>query len=208
MKNKLVDDVADYYSRRLAEHGATAKGVDWNGEESQQIRFEQMLKILPTSKEQEFTVADIGCGYGAFAQFLTKSYPQAIYRGYDVSEEMVSEASRQLSNMENANAFHGRMLTEKSDFCVASGIFSVKLESKNTDWLEYIYETLDHLNTMSLEGFAFNCLTSYSEAHLMKGKLYYADPLLLFDYCKRKFSRNVALLHDYELYEFTILVRK
>jgi hypothetical protein len=26
--------------------------------------------------------------------------------------------------------------------------------------------------------------------------------------CKRRFSRNVALLHDYDLYEFTVLVRK
>jgi hypothetical protein len=30
----------------------------------------------------------------------------------------------------------------------------------------------------------------------------------LFDLCKRRYSRNVALLHDYEIYEFTILVRK
>ena len=38
--------------------------------------------------------------------------------------------------------------------------------------------------------------------------LYYADPCALFDYCKRSFSRNVALLHDYEIYDFTLLVRK
>ncbi|MBC7939785.1 MAG: class I SAM-dependent methyltransferase, partial [Chitinophagaceae bacterium] len=37
---------------------------------------------------------------------------------------------------------------------------------------------------------------------------YYPDPLDLFDVCKRRFSRNVALLHDYGLYAFTILVRK
>ncbi|HAW53355.1 MAG TPA: SAM-dependent methyltransferase, partial [Flavobacteriales bacterium] len=38
--------------------------------------------------------------------------------------------------------------------------------------------------------------------------LYYGDPCFFFDYCKRNFSRNVALLHDYNLYDFTILVRK
>jgi len=42
----------------------------------------------------------------------------------------------------------------------------------------------------------------------MREDLYYADPCFIFDYCKRNFSRNVALLHDYELYEFTIIVRK
>jgi hypothetical protein len=57
-------------------------------------------------------------------------------------------------------------------------------------------------------GFAFNCLTAYSDAHKMQSYLYYADPCRLFDLCKRRYSRNVALLHDYGLYEFTILVRK
>jgi hypothetical protein len=42
----------------------------------------------------------------------------------------------------------------------------------------------------------------------MKPHLYYADPCDLFDLCKRRFSPQVTLLHDYGLYEFTILVRK
>jgi hypothetical protein len=42
----------------------------------------------------------------------------------------------------------------------------------------------------------------------MRPDLYYADPLFLFDYCKTKFSTLVSLIHDYPLYEFTILVRK
>jgi len=51
-------------------------------------------------------------------------------------------------------------------------------------------------------------LTKYSDREYMKEYLYYADPLFIFDYCKRNFSKKVALIHDYELYEFTILVRK
>jgi hypothetical protein len=50
-------------------------------------------------------------------------------------------------------------------------------------------------------------LTKYSDADRMRGDLYYGDPAFFFDHCKRSFSRNVALLHDYGLYEFTILVR-
>ena len=42
----------------------------------------------------------------------------------------------------------------------------------------------------------------------MRGHLYYADPASVFDLCMRRYSRHVALLHDYGLYEFTILVRK
>ena len=42
----------------------------------------------------------------------------------------------------------------------------------------------------------------------MRSDLFYSDPCNLFDICKRKYSRNVALLHDYGLHEFTIIVRK
>jgi hypothetical protein len=42
----------------------------------------------------------------------------------------------------------------------------------------------------------------------MRADLFYADPCVYFDLCKRRYSRQVALLHDYGLYEFTLIVRK
>ena len=63
------------------------------------------------------------------------------------------------------------------------------------------------MRALSRRGFAFNMLTSYSDADRMRSDLHYGDPAAYFDLCKRRFSRNVALLHDYELYEFTIVVR-
>jgi hypothetical protein len=84
----------------------------------------------------------------------------------------------------------------------------VRLGENDGDWLKYIEDTLDILNQTSKKGFAFNCLTSYSDEDKKRDYLYYADPCMLFDICKKKYSRNVSLLHDYGLYEFTILVRK
>ena len=95
-----------------------------------------------------------------------------------------------------------------SDYAVASGIFNVRLGRADADWKAYLTDSLDTLDRTSDKGFAFNCLTSYSDADKMRGYLYYADPCEIFDLCKRRYSRNVALLHDYDLYEFTILVTK
>ena len=67
--------------------------------------------------------------------------------------------------------------------------------------------TLETLAELSIRGFAFNMLTSYSDTDKMRPDLYYGDPAFFFDHCKRRYSRNVALLHDYGLYEFTIIVR-
>jgi hypothetical protein len=45
-QTKLLDEVATYYAEKLAEHGDTPRGVDWNGEESQIFRFAQLCKII------------------------------------------------------------------------------------------------------------------------------------------------------------------
>ena len=45
-------------------------------------------------------------------------------------------------------------------------------------------KTLDEMDAGSRRGFAFNCLTSYSDAERMQDYLYYADPRVLFDHCK------------------------
>jgi hypothetical protein len=42
----------------------------------------------------------------------------------------------------------------------------------------------------------------------MRPELWYPDPAWAFDLCKRRYSKEVALLHDYGLYEFTMLVRR
>jgi hypothetical protein len=94
------------------------------------------------------------------------------------------------------------------DYTVASGIFNIRFGCDDESWLKYILETLSSMNEKSRDGFAFNILTKYSDREFMKPELYYADPAYLFDYCKKNFSRNVALLHDYDQYDFTIIVRK
>ncbi len=96
----------------------------------------------------------------------------------------------------------------KTEYIIASGIFNVKLNHNETEWLHYILSTLEVMNKKSTKGFSFNLLAKYSDKEYMRDDLYYADPLFLFDFCKRNFSKNVALLHDYNLYEFTILVKK
>ena len=139
-------------------------------------------------------------------EFLDGKGVEFQYLGFDISEEMV----------ENAKELYGdkyrftTSLTEIDifDYAIANGIFNVRLDCSEEDWIKYILKTLNDLNARSKRGFSFNVLTKYSEREYMRDYLYYADTTLLFDYCKKNFSRNVALLHDYDLYEFTIIVRK
>lgn len=205
-KINLLTEVADYYSEKLALHGDTPKGVDWNGEDSQTLRFEQLCKLI--NGQDQFSLNDLGCGYGALHGFLGSRFSRFSYLGIDVSESMVLSAQQRYQGADNARFVLSNEPDRIADYGVASGIFNVRLGRSDAEWREYVEATLDILDRTSRFGFSFNCLTSYSHAEKMRDYLYYADPCALFDLCKRRYSRNVALLHDYGLYEFTILVRK
>jgi SAM-dependent methyltransferase len=202
----LLSEVANYYSEKLAQHGETPRGVDWNGEESQTLRFEQLSKIVTTP--DAFSLNDLGCGYGALFDFLNIHHPAISYLGVDVSEDMIQAATQRYQDSTQARFITSAEPDHPADYGVASGIFNVRLGRSDAEWRDYLEATLDVLNRTSRLGFAFNCLTSYSDEDKKRDYLYYADPCLLFDLCKRRYSRQVALLHDYGLYEFTILVRK
>jgi SAM-dependent methyltransferase len=205
-KNKILIEVAGYYSSKLSEFGSTPKGVDWNGEVSQVERFAQLCKIIDMSKA--FSLNDLGCGYGALFEYLKTFAVNFEYLGIDVSGEMIAAAKKKIDNDPRARFLVASEPDKSADFGVASGIFNVRLGRSDDEWIEYLTESLEVLDKTSRKGFSFNCLTSYSDADKKRDYLYYADPMVIFDICKRKFSRNVALLHDYGLYEFTILVRK
>lgn len=205
-KSDILTEVAEYYSSKLAKHGDTPRGVDWNSEESQTLRFKQLSKIINTS--EPFSVNDLGCGYGAFCDFLTERHELISYVGIDVSEDMVSTAEQRHKDKNIARFITSSEPDKVAGYGVASGIFNVRLGRSDEEWRSYLEATLDVLDRTSRFGFAFNCLTSYSDTEKMRDYLFYADPCVLFDLCKRRYSPNVALLHDYKLYEFTILVRK
>ena len=202
----IRERVADYYSEKVRQHGETAQGVDWNSAESQKTRFDQLLGVVP-SKATEYSILDYGCGYGAIIDALIERGRPFRYVGYDVSEEMILRAKR-LHAEDSCEFTMNEDELEPSDYVVASGVLNVKLDASVAEWNEYVLETLDALHRLSLKGFAFNALTSYSDPERMRDDLFYADPSWLFDHCKRTYSGQVALLHDYGLYEFTILARK
>ena len=206
MENGLQILVRDYYEQKILQFGASPKGVDWNSEESQTLRFEKLIFLL--DQKNRFTINDIGCGYGRLVQFLEDESFDYIYRGWDLSEKMINKAKLIHKNNLNIEFLIGSKADKIADYTIASGIFNVRQIISDKIWLKYILKMLNNFDSFSLKGFAFNCLSSYSDEDKKKDYLYYADPIFFFDYCKRNYSKNVSLLHDYDLYEFTIIVKK
>jgi SAM-dependent methyltransferase len=203
--NDILRKVATYYTGKLQEYGPQHRGVDWNSVESQELRFEQLLKLC--DGKTPFTINDYGCGYGALARYMTGRGYDFRYYGCDISEAMIQQAQRMMADLPHCAFQATSDPLNPADYTVASGIFNVKLETEVGAWEAYILDTLEHLAKCSKLGFAFNMLTAYSDEDRKRPDLYYGDPHFYFDHCRQKYSRHIALLHDYRLYEFTLIVR-
>jgi hypothetical protein len=201
----ITQQVERYYSAKLSEYGPTARGVDWTSSTSQELRFEQLIKVC--DRKRPFTINDYGCGYGALVDSLGPLGVGFSYTGFDLSDAMAAEGERLYGARDDCRFTSDPDDLEPADFTVASGIFNVRLSIDDESWHAYVLETIAVLDALSRRGFGFNMLTGYSDPERMRADLYYANPARYFDHCMRRFPRRVALLHDYGLYEFTILVR-
>ena len=199
-------EIKAYFQEKLQLFGTTPRGVDWNSSLAQELRFDQILKVCDPSRK--FSILDYGCGFGSLADYVSKKGWDFEYFGYDILEPMTAKAREVHQGNPEYTFFSDERSLPQVDYAVESGIFNVQLDPSYEKWTAYVLDTLTTMNRISSHGWACNFLTKYSDREYMKPNLYYADPCFLFDYCKTHFSRNVALLHDYDLYDFTLLVRK
>jgi SAM-dependent methyltransferase len=202
---KTLEGIRDLYTGNLAEHGLSSKSVGWRDADSHRLRFDRLARIVDPSVP--FAVNDWGCGYGAMCTYLEERFGAAMtgFTGYDISQEMLDAAQRAVTTP-GARFVLGSDVTGEADYTFVSGTFNVRLEASEAEWDAYVKSRLEALYVTSRRGLAFNLLTSYvdwKEPHL-----FYGDPREYFDFCKRRLSRFVTLLHDYPLYEWTILVHR
>ena len=205
--NETFESIKEYFDDKLKTFGATPRGADWNSSEAQNVRFDQLLKVVNLKKD--FSLLDFGSGYGALSDYMQSiGFDFSHYYGYDILDEMVIKG-RELHPDQSKFTFTTEFKTlPPIDFAVASGVFNIKLKVDQQDWTDYVIRSLEEINEKVTKGFSANFLTQYSDAERMLPHLYYADPCFLFDYAKKNFSKNVAVLHDYNLYDFTLIIRK
>lgn len=205
---EALSGVAGLYSENLKHHGLASRSVGWKDQESHFLRFEKLVQVIDVQPgTQNVTVNDLGCGYGAMFKYLDElpSLELAGYYGYDISDEMLAAAKKFIADPRLQLVKSPKVIHE-ADFSFVSGTFNVRMEASDEAWTAYVKDTLMNLADKSRKGLAFNLLTTYVD--WKQEDLYYADPFMFFDFCKRNISRYVSLLHDYPLFEWTMLVRK
>lgn len=204
-----LEKIKNLYSENLKKHGGcVSDSVGWPEPDDQELRFEKLTSVI-SSLDDPVAINDYGCGYGAHLTYLVQQCGMkvAAYNGYDISSDMLREAERNLSWFEGElNLLCKSDIKTTADFTFVSGTFNVRFNATDAEWREFIKGKLAEMAEHSMKGFSFNLLSTYVD--WKDTNLFYGDPLFWFDFCKRNFSKQVSLLHDYPLYEWTILVKK
>ena len=158
-------DNATFYHASIMEHGLNARGVHWHSSQAQEIRFKQLLALLPADTR---SVVDAGCGFGDLYWFMSDKQRESIeYIGIDALEVMVSEAQIRTGR----TIYQSDILNEplpSGDFFFCSGALNILTRYEAHRFIRRCYDA-------SNRGVIFNFLegedTSSTYNYLQKGQI-------------------------------------
>ncbi|MBU3564431.1 hypothetical protein [Polynucleobacter sp. MWH-HuK1] len=111
----LASEVSAHYSAKFAEHGKTASGKDWNGEEIWKLIF----------SIGSFLIIDLDYGYITLHNCLTNEKASFSYEGVSVFDDLDQVSlQRYQSNVQARFILVGES-TQVADFGVKNVIFNV-----------------------------------------------------------------------------------
>ncbi len=201
MRNFDLKKIKKFYNNKFELHGSSLKSIGWSNKKDQYIRFE---KLISNYNLKNKTILDVGCGFGDLYVFLNlkKNY-NVKYIGIDISDKILNVAKNKISK-KNTSFFNCDLFNFKSnkiDFAVASGAFTYNIRNSEN----YMRGILNKMYEISNISCSINFMSSYCDYKLNKNKHY--NPEKIFKYAK-SISKKVNLIHDYDLYEFTIQIYK
>ena len=198
---QIINAAAKLYNERYKEFGADIKTVGWKDKESQQLRFEVLIKNIDLNGK---TILDVGCGLGGLVDFLYKKKVFNFnYIGIDVAKDLI-DALNQKKYSDNINFFYGDIFSlnlSNIDVSILSGALSYKQPGIKKSAKQTLFKMYD----LSKEVACLNFLSSYVDYEADINVHY--QPEAVFAWAK-EVSKKVRIYNDYPLYEFTVQVLK
>lgn len=207
--------VIERYTGRYRTYGHHPKTLGWD-KGKQPLRFSILSDIIEPSPDN-FSLLDIGCGFGDLYTYLCNKYPyrRIAYQGIDVVPALVEEGlstppplhednKQEIRDIQFACAdFLQWEVPQSYDYCFGSGIFNFKLAQG--DNYEYIESIINKAFACCNVGVAFDFLSDKVDYQYEDTFHSAPEKILAVAY---KLSRNVVLRNDYMPFEFAIQIFK
>ena len=204
----LNKQISNIYNKRFDNFNNTPKGVFWNSKLSQDLRLNIILdKILQNTKSDEFSIADIGCGYGRFYEILKERNldDKVKYHGFDINQKIINFCK---NNKDFVNVKFGisALPFDDTDYVVMSGTYNLTPTNDISLWEDYIIKNLTNNWKFVRKAMIFNCLIK--EKRKIEKKLYYTELSWIQKICERNFCDPEVIKHNLLKDDITIILKK
>jgi SAM-dependent methyltransferase len=174
----------------------------WQTAAAQQSNYDILLDGAGKLESGQ-RILDVGCGSGHLYRSLD-ARSGIDYTGIDIRTDVITSLKTEFKDQEDRFLDHtlDSYVETKPvmyDYVFASGTFNIKID--DNDMVEYLEDQIRKMWGLAQVGVAFNCTSIY--AFNQNDMIQYYHPVSVFSYCMTRCDR-VALLHDYDISEFTI----
>ena len=195
MSCSFDSEIAEIYNERFLKFGPLPEASMWYSKKRQFARFDIILnQIMSLSQKNQISISDIGCGYGAFLEFLSerKYFCELHYYGYDVSDVVVKFCRKKYSK--RASFYTGSIPVLDSDFIIMSGTFNFFPSRDYNAWRRYFYKFLNSL-WLKLECAMIFNLQIADQEKITDGGIVYSCQKKIENFCRSSFG-NVSVINN------------
>jgi len=204
----LNKQISNIYNKRFNNYNNTPKGVFWNSKLSQDLRLNIILdKILKIAKSEEFSIADIGCGYGRLYEVIKERNldSKVQYCGFDINQKLINfcKNNKDFKNIEFAIS---TLPFKKTDYVVMSGTYNLTPTNNIPLWENYIIKNLTSNWKLVEKAMIFNCLIK--EKKEINKALYYTELSWIKRVCENNFGKIQIFKNQLLKDDITIVIKK
>ncbi|HUX53820.1 MAG TPA: class I SAM-dependent methyltransferase [Williamwhitmania sp.] len=190
-----------FHNKWIEQCGRGSLGaLGWENEVGQQKRFEILAQIANLSN---FSILDLGCGYGHFKKFLDQRFSNFSYTGIDFMPEFIEEAKQAYAGCPNTQFLQEDFSVNDiptADYIFASGVFCYQSND-----LTYYTDVIKKMIGHARRGVGFNMLNiaTFPHSSFLKAHERYTTLAL----CK-SLAKKVIVTENYLPDDFTIFIYK
>ena len=184
-------------------------GSFWISKDRQDRRFKIILdEINKIKKAGSVELSDIGCGYGALANYLKFSNIVSVekYTGYDVNKNLVSICKKEI-NEHWAEFRVGSRPERMTMFSVMSGTYNLAATKSIVSWQKYVENCLFNCWEKTSHAMIFNLQVS-KKVRISAENIYYADKFRVLELCVSLFGPTKFIEHNELPNDATFVVLK
>ena len=189
--------VAQKYNKRFTRLGAVPEASLWFSKERQLTRFKLIADIVEQKRPvSNFSIHDIGCGYGPFLPYLVHRFPNKdfTYTGFEIAEKPLNYCRK---TYQASNVFFklGNLPNKLSDFNVMSGTYNYAPVLSPKVWQDYLFKNLTQIWNYSRLGIIFNISVAEAPKITTQNISYFSQGNVM-KFCQNKLGKTTLIFSD------------